>query len=85
MPNFRILIADDHEVVRQGLRALLEAHAGWEVCGEAADGLETVKKAHELKPDLIALDIGMPNLNGLDAARQVLNENPKAKILFMSL
>jgi DNA-binding NarL/FixJ family response regulator len=85
MPNFRILIADDHEIVRQGLRALIESHSGWEVCAEAADGLESVRKAQELNPDLIALDIGMPTLNGIDAARQILKANPKAKILFLTV
>ena len=85
MSNFRILIADDHEVVRKGLRSLLEAHPGWEICGEAADGWEAVRKAQELQPDLIALDIGMPNLNGLDAAQQVLHDNPKIKILFLTI
>jgi DNA-binding NarL/FixJ family response regulator len=85
MPNLRILIADDHEIVRQGLRSLLESHPGWEVCGEATDGLETVRKAAECKPDLIALDIGMPQMNGLEAAREILRDNPKAKILFLTV
>jgi DNA-binding NarL/FixJ family response regulator len=85
MSNFRILIADDHEIVRQGIRALIESHPGWEVCAEAVDGREAVQKVAELKPDLIALDIGMPNLNGLDAAREILQENPKAKILFLTI
>jgi DNA-binding NarL/FixJ family response regulator len=83
--NLRMLIADDHEIVRQGLRALVESHAGWQVCGEAADGWDAVQKARELKPDVIALDIGMPNLNGLEAAREILRENPKAKILFLTI
>ena len=73
---FRIFIADDHEVVRRGIRSLLEGHAGWEVCGEARDGREAVEKVAELKPDLVLLDVGMPNLNGLDAARQILNDTP---------
>jgi len=85
MPNFRILIADDHEIVRKGLRSMLEAHTGWEVCGEAVDGWEAVHKAEELKPDLVALDIGMPNLNGLDAAQQILRSNPKTRILFLTI
>jgi DNA-binding NarL/FixJ family response regulator len=85
MPNFRILIADDHEIVRQGLRSLLSGHPGWEVCAEAKDGLETVKKAEELKPDLVALDIGMPQLNGIDAAKQILRTNSRAKILFLTV
>ena len=85
MPNTRILIADDHEIVRQGLRAVVESHAGWELCGEASDGWDAVRKAAELNPDIIALDIGMPNLNGLDAAREILRANPKAKILFLTV
>jgi DNA-binding NarL/FixJ family response regulator len=85
MPNFRILIADDHEIVRKGLRSMLEAHSGWEVCGEAVDGWEATQKAEELKPDLVALDIGMPNLNGLEAARQILRSNPKMRILFLTI
>src|ERR1041385_8305509 len=60
----------DHEIVRRGLRALLEKHEGWEVCGEASDGRETVEKALQLKPDVVILDIGMPLLNGLDTTRQ---------------
>src|SRR5437870_2582244 len=85
LPNLRILIADDHEIVRQGLRSLVESHAGWEVCGEAADGWDSVHKTRALNPDVVALDIGMPNLNGLDAAREILSENPRAKILFLTI
>ena len=85
MANLRILIADDHEIVRRGLRSLLTSHPGWEVCAEAENGLEAVKKAAELKPDIIALDIGMPQLNGLDAARQILRDQPKMKILFLTV
>jgi DNA-binding NarL/FixJ family response regulator len=85
MANFRILIADDHEIVRRGIRALIETHPGWEVCAEAVDGKDTIQKVEQLKPDLIALDIGMPNLNGLDAAREILRANPKAKVLFLTI
>jgi DNA-binding NarL/FixJ family response regulator len=84
-PNLRILIADDHEIVRQGLRALVQSHPGWDVCGEAVDGSDAVQKARELKPDVIALDIGMPNVNGLEAAREILRESPKSKILFLTI
>lgn len=81
----RILIADDHEVARHGIRALLESHPGWEVCGEAKDGRETVELAQSLKPDLILLDIGMPNLNGLEATRQILATSPEAVILILTM
>lgn len=80
----RILVADDHEVVRKGLCALL-ARPGWHVCGEASDGREALKKASELKPDIIVLDVAMPNLNGLEATRQILRVNPKAKVLVLTL
>jgi len=68
----RILVADDHEVVRRGLCALLDAHDGWKVCAEASDGRDAVEKAKQLRPDIVILDIGMPSLNGLAAARQIL-------------
>ncbi len=85
MAIFRILVADDHEVVRKGLVALLQAQADWQVCGEAADGREAVEKAHQLKPDVMILDIGMPSLNGLEATRQILKENPHARVLILTL
>ncbi len=81
----RILSADDHEVARRGIRAVLESHPGWEVCGEAKDGRETVDLAGKLNPDLILLDIGMPNLNGLEAARQILAISPDAAILILTM
>jgi DNA-binding NarL/FixJ family response regulator len=82
----RILIADDHEVARRGIRSLLESgHADWEICGEARDGREAVDLAAKLKPDVLLLDIGMPNLNGLDAARQILAINPEARILILTI
>jgi len=85
MSTFRILIADDHEIVRHGIRALLDNHAGWEVCGEATDGRQAVEKAIELRPDVILLDVGMPNLNGLDAARQILIACPRSRILILTM
>lgn len=85
MNSLRILIADDHEIVRKGLVSLVKSHAGWDVCGEAQDGREAVEKAKELRPDIIILDIGMPNLNGLDAARQILAHNPQCKILVLTI
>jgi DNA-binding NarL/FixJ family response regulator len=81
----RILIADDHEVARKGIRSLLESHVEWEVCGEARDGREAVEYASKLKPDVLLLDIGMPNLNGLDAARQILAILPDARILILTV
>ncbi len=81
----RILIADDHEVARRGIRALLESHPGWEVCAEAKDGRETVELAASIRPDLILLDIGMPNLNGLEAARQILATSPEVAILILTM
>jgi DNA-binding NarL/FixJ family response regulator len=82
---FRILIADDHEVVRKGLIALLQAQTDWQVCGEAADGREAVDKAQQLRPDVIILDIGMPSLNGLEATRQILKTTPHARVLILTL
>lgn len=84
MSGFRILVADDHPIFRFGLCALLQSHQGWEVCGEAADGRETVKKCRQLKADLLILDICMPKLNGVDAARQILKENPDQAILILT-
>jgi DNA-binding NarL/FixJ family response regulator len=82
---FRILIADDHDVARGGIRALLENHPGWQVCGEAKDGRETVELVAKTKPNLILLDIGMPNLNGLEATRQILATAPEALILILTM
>jgi DNA-binding NarL/FixJ family response regulator len=82
---FRILIADDHDVARRGIRAVLENRVGWQVCGEAKDGREAVELAAAEKPDLILLDIGMPNLNGLEAARQILATSPDAQILILTM
>ena len=81
----RILIADDHELARRGIRALLENHPGWEVCAEAKDGRDAVEQAAATKPNLVLLDIGMPNLNGLEAARQILATNPGVAILILTM
>jgi DNA-binding NarL/FixJ family response regulator len=83
--KLRILVADDHEVVRRGLCALLQAHEGWEICAEAVDGREAVEKAKRLKPDVVILDIGMPNLNGLAATRQLLQQDPGCKIIVLTI
>jgi DNA-binding NarL/FixJ family response regulator len=81
----RILIADDHELARNGIRSVLESHPGWEVCGEAKDGRESVELAAASKPDVVLLDIGMPNLNGLEAARQILAVAPDTAILILTM
>jgi len=83
--KLRILIADDHEVVRRGLCMLLQSHEGWEICGEATDGREAVEKAKQLKPDVVVLDIGMPNLNGLAATRQLSQQDPRCKIIVLTI
>jgi DNA-binding NarL/FixJ family response regulator len=80
----RILIADDHEIFRRGLRSLLESHAEWEVCGEAKDGQEAVERTKELNPDVVVLDITMPRLNGLEAAQVIRNEAPRSKMVILS-
>ena len=85
MSVLRILIVDDHEVARKGIRALLESHVGWEVCGEARDGREAVEYTSKMKPDVVLLDIGMPNLNGLNAARQILAIAPDTRILVLTM
>jgi DNA-binding NarL/FixJ family response regulator len=85
MTPLRILVADDHEIVRHGLVSLLKSHAGWEICGEAGDGREAVDKAKLLRPDVIIMDIGMPNLNGLEAARQILHHYPQSRILILTV
>src|SRR5947209_10717587 len=82
---FRILVADDHEVVRRGLCALLQAQPDWEICGEANDGREALERQHKLKPYVVILDIGMPSLNGLEATRQILRLNPQTKVLILTL
>ena len=80
----RILIVDDHEIFRRGLRSLLESRADWEVCGEATDGRDAVDKAKQLQPDVIVLDITMPRLNGLDAVALIRKEVPTAKVVILS-
>jgi len=84
-PTIRLLIADDHPVVRDGLRGIFEANGEFEVVGEAANGREAVDLAGQTKPDVLLLDIGMPNLNGLDAARQILTTQPDACILILTI
>ena len=84
MPNVRILIVDDKEAVRTGLRGFLELHEGFTVCGEASDGLQGIKKTFELKPDIVLLDISMPNLDGLEATHLIKEGAPRAEIVIVT-
>jgi len=81
----RILIADDHDVVRAGIRQIVLERKGWEVCGEAATGRQAVDMARQAKPDVVIMDIAMPILNGLEAARQIRKDLPKTEVLILSL
>jgi DNA-binding NarL/FixJ family response regulator len=85
MKALRILIADDHDLLRRGVKALLQSKAGWEVCGEATTGREAVTKAEELKPDIVILDISMPDLNGVDAAKRIRKASPNTEVLILSM
>jgi DNA-binding NarL/FixJ family response regulator len=83
-PPLRILIADDHDVMREGTRAVIERQPGWEVCGVAATGREAVEQAFALEPDIVVMDMSMPELNGLDAAVQIRRRLPQTEILIFT-
>ncbi len=85
MEAMRVLVADDHEVVRRGLCSLIEGQPGWKVAAEAADGREAVEKTRALKPDLTVMDISMPSMNGLEATRQIMKDCPDAKVLVLTV
>lgn len=85
MKKIRILIADDHGIVRKGLRLQLEQHSNFEVVGEATEGREAVKMADELTPDVVIMDIAMPNLNGIQATTQVVKRNPQIGVIILSM
>jgi DNA-binding NarL/FixJ family response regulator len=81
----RILVVDDHAVVRRGVRSLLESHEGWEVCGEATTGREAVEQTRRLRPDVVVMDLSLPELNGLDATRQILKDAPDTEVLVLTM
>ncbi len=85
MKKIRILIADDHGIVRKGLRLQLEQNADFEVIGEATDGREAVRLADELMPDVVIMDIAMPNLNGIEATTQLVKKNPQVGVIILSM
>jgi DNA-binding NarL/FixJ family response regulator len=81
----RILLADDHDVVRRGLKALLQEHAGWEICGEATSGWEAVDLAREMQPDIAIVDLMMPDLNGLGVTRQIRKASERTQVLIFTM
>src|SRR5438105_2373787 len=84
MPR-RILVVDDHDIVRTGVKALLASASGWEICGEASDGSEAVQKVQQLSPDVVLLDLTMPKMNGFEAAEKIRQIAPQVKLLFFSM
>jgi DNA-binding NarL/FixJ family response regulator len=85
MNKLRILVADDHELVRHGIRGILRTRRGWRVIGEAANGQEAVEKTHKLKPDVAILDVSMPDLDGLQATRQIRETSPNTKVVVLTM
>jgi DNA-binding NarL/FixJ family response regulator len=81
----RILVVDDHAVVRRGVRSLLESHEDWEVCGEATTGRDAVEQSRRLRPDVVVMDLSLPELNGLDATRQILKDTPDTEVLVLTM
>jgi DNA-binding NarL/FixJ family response regulator len=85
MKTLRILLADDHSLMRRGLKAILESKPGWEVCAEAHTGREAVTKAAQLRPDVVVLDVCMPELNGIEATRQIRKVSSRSEVLILSV
>jgi DNA-binding NarL/FixJ family response regulator len=83
--KLHILLADDHEVVRRGIRYLIQAHPGWEVCAEACDGKDAVEQTLRMRPDIIILDMSMPGMNGLEATRRIVERIPEQRILILTM
>src|SRR6201999_1448835 len=84
MISGHILIVDDHEIVRRGLRTLLSSRPEWKICGEAVDGLDGIEQAKTLRPDVVIMDISMPRMNGLEAARIIRRDLPESKVVIIS-
>jgi DNA-binding NarL/FixJ family response regulator len=85
MRKLRILLADDHSLLRRGLKSILEAQPGWEICAEAHTGRDAVTKASQLRPDVVILDVCMPELNGIEATRQIRKASPRSEVLILSV
>jgi DNA-binding NarL/FixJ family response regulator len=85
MTSLTIVIVDDHAVVRRGVRALIESQPGWEVAGETGSGREAVDLAKRLQPDIVIMDLSLPELNGLDATRQIVKESPRTEVLVLTM
>ncbi len=83
--SIRIILTDDHQIVREGLRALVAAQDGMSVVGESSNGRQAVELAREMRPDVVVMDVGMPDLNGIEATRRILSENPHCKIIGLSM
>jgi DNA-binding NarL/FixJ family response regulator len=84
MEKLRILVVDDHQEIRKGVRALLSSQSDWIVCGEAEDGIEALEKAKELRPDIILMDVSMPRMDGIEATRILSRELPESGVVIVS-
>ncbi len=85
MPTLRILVVDDHDVVRAGVRALLARHAGFEICGEANGGLDALRKVELLRPDVAVVDLRMPDLNGVEVTRRIRKISPETEVVILTM
>lgn len=83
--SLQIVVADDHPVVRRGVRSLLESRSGWHIVAEAADGREAIRAVKEFRPDVVVMDVGLPALNGLEATRQIVKEFPQTEVVILTM